>query len=432
VAKTTLGVQGLSRWRKSLNILALVPIVFSYFILLFSPAYAEQLTISSTVGEGGILEIVPPTGYKISQVLFASYGTPSSTYQQGWCHAIDSQAIVESYLQGKDYLSIPANNGVFGDPCPGTYKYLAVVLVYEPLVSIPVSFLNPPQNVFISSQNGVVTLSWDAPQDSGVAVERYAVMWSTTNFQSDGWAIASTETSVTLNPSMFETTGGLDKTYQFQIRADNDTLAVYSERSMTVEAFVQSIHIDPTPTPTPTPTQETPTPTATDTPPVTPPATSEPPVVPPSIPTPEPSSPSKSSTPEATQSPTQDNIPSSNDSTDAKVDYILENLVPGDAVSSEMIAELGIDYADLPPDTPVELDNGVVLTAQVADALQVFENPSEIFEAVLTDPSKALTAFANIGADMTPEKRKESQKVIVAAVIAGQVLTTTSMVGRIR
>jgi hypothetical protein len=97
-----------------------------------------------------------------------------------------------------------------------------------------------------------------------------------------------------------------------------------------------------------------------------------------------------------------------------------------------MIAELGIDYEDLPPNTPVELENGVVLTAEVADALQVFENPSEIFEAVLTDPSKALTAFANIGADMTPEKRKESQKVVVAAVIAGQVLTTASMVGRIK
>ena len=52
--------------------------------------------------------------------------------------------------------------------------------------------------------------------------------------------------------------------------------------------------------------------------------------------------------------------------------------------------------------------------------------------AVFTDPGKALTAVANIGEDMTDATRKESQKVVIAAVIAAQVLTTASMVGRVR
>jgi hypothetical protein len=113
------------------------------------------------------------------------------------------------------------------------------------------------------------------------------------------------------------------------------------------------------------------------------------------------------------------------------VDVILEQ-ADGNAISTELINELGIDYEDLPDDQPVALDNGVILFAEVADALEMFENPSEILGAVFTDPGKALTALANVGADMTPEKREESQKVVVASVIAAQILSTSSVIGRIR
>jgi hypothetical protein len=94
--------------------------------------------------------------------------------------------------------------------------------------------------------------------------------------------------------------------------------------------------------------------------------------------------------------------------------------------------EAGLDYSNLPPSQPVTLENGVVVTAEVADALEIFSNPSEILGAVFKDPGKALTAIANIGADMTDATRKKSQKVVIAAVIAAQVLTTASMVGRVR
>lgn len=113
------------------------------------------------------------------------------------------------------------------------------------------------------------------------------------------------------------------------------------------------------------------------------------------------------------------------------VDVILEQ-ADGNAISTELINELGLDYEDLPDDQPVALENGVILIAKVADALEIFENPSEILGAVFTDPGKVLTAVANIGADMTPEKREQSQKVVVASVIAAQVLSTTSVIGRIR
>ena len=111
---------------------------------------------------------------------------------------------------------------------------------------------------------------------------------------------------------------------------------------------------------------------------------------------------------------------------------VLVTQADGEAISSEMIDELGLDFEDLPADQPISLENGVILLAEVADALEIFSNPSEILGAVFTDPGKALTAVANIGADMTDTTRKESEKVVIAAVIAAQVLTTASMVGRVR
>jgi hypothetical protein len=64
------------------------------------------------------------------------------------------------------------------------------------------------------------------------------------------------------------------------------------------------------------------------------------------------------------------------------------------------------------------LDNGVILTAEVAIALEVLENPAELIADLFTDPGKVLLAFASVGSDMTPEDREESQKAVVAAVIA--------------
>ena len=114
------------------------------------------------------------------------------------------------------------------------------------------------------------------------------------------------------------------------------------------------------------------------------------------------------------------------------VDVILEQ-ADGNAISTELINELGLDYEDLPDDQPVMLDNGVILFAEVTDALEIFENPSEILGAIFTDPGKALTAIANVGADMTPEQREESQTIVVASIIVGQIVSTTNLItGRIR
>lgn len=97
----------------------------------------------------------------------------------------------------------------------------------------------------------------------------------------------------------------------------------------------------------------------------------------------------------------------------------------GEAVSAEDIKDAGLTYDDLPPETPVELrtddkGNPVIIEAQVAAALVLLESPAALVGALFDDPGKALLAVASIGADMSPEERAQSEKVVVASVIAGQ------------
>jgi hypothetical protein len=115
----------------------------------------------------------------------------------------------------------------------------------------------------------------------------------------------------------------------------------------------------------------------------------------------------------------------------AEVADALIEAADGEAVTAEAIEEAGLTYADLPPNTPVEVrqdENGneVVITAEVAAALVVLESPAALVEAIFTDPEQALLALASIGADMSEEEREEAEKIIVASVIAGQAAVNAS------
>ena len=101
-------------------------------------------------------------------------------------------------------------------------------------------------------------------------------------------------------------------------------------------------------------------------------------------------------------------------------DALLEEFA-GEPVSFEAFEESGLDYEDLPPDTPITLENGVIITAEVADAIDIFDTPTELLSTVFSDPGKALKAIRNVGADMTEEERETSQNTVVAAVIVTQV-----------
>jgi hypothetical protein len=191
---------------------------------------------------------------------------------------------------------------------------------------------------------------------------------------------------------------------------------------------------DPSPTPAPS-LSPSESPLQPEVPVVTPSPTLEP-----QTSSPEPLVPDSNESPSPDPSPSSTEVPSDNNIIDgltaeesAALNELLTKYGPMDAISFEDFEASGLDYEDLPPDQPVMLDNGVILTAAVADAIEMFENPSELLLTVLTDPGKVLKAFANVGADMTPEQRKESQIVVVASIIVGQIISTTNLItGRIR
>ena len=211
-------------------------------------------------------------------------------------------------------------------------------------------------------------------------------------------------------------------------------------------------NLNPEPTPIPEPTQTaspepTPSETATPTPEPIPVATQEPeptpepivsevapePVVEPEpiapdlepdlVPEPEPTIEPEPTVEELTQAVIEDAL-ADGVLTDTERELVADALVEefaGEAITFEALQEAGLDYEDLPQDQPVTLENGVVLTAEIADAIEIFESGAEVISALLNNPAKALKAFVNVGADMTPEERETSQNTVVAAVVVTQV-----------
>ncbi len=69
-------------------------------------------------------------GAVISEISFASYGTPEGSCGNysvnATCHAPNSSSIVGSYCSGKQSCTVPAITPIFGDPCVGTFKKLVI------------------------------------------------------------------------------------------------------------------------------------------------------------------------------------------------------------------------------------------------------------------------------------------------------------------
>jgi len=106
--------------------------------------------------------------------------------------------------------------------------------------------LNQPTNLRVQQlSDGQVEILWDAPAQSNVSVERYAIFFTTGD--NAGWGIPATQTNAYLSRDIFAQTGGLDATYTFKVRSDNDTLAIYSEFSSAASLLVSA----PVPTITP-------------------------------------------------------------------------------------------------------------------------------------------------------------------------------------
>jgi hypothetical protein len=105
------------------------------------------------------------------------------------------------------------------------------------------------------------------------------------------------------------------------------------------------------------------------------------------------------------------------------VEALLEDLKPGESISAEQVQASGVSYADLPPETPIEIrtdenGNALIITAEVAANVELVQDPGALLEAAFTDPGAALAALGSIGADMTEAEREEATEMVVATVVA--------------
>ena len=278
----------------------------------------------------------------------------------------------------------------------------------------------------------------------------------------------------------YSTNGPLQGNERTGARLTDGTVVTLEQAGVTqvaVPVVLEPVPVVPTPEPIPTPTPEptpTPTPEPTPTPvpqpeprprpePVIdiapevlppaeePPAVVEPPVEEPPVEVPpaeeppieeppaeEPPAPAEEPPAPAEEplAPVEEAPPVvTEESTPEEIAVAVEALIAsadGEAITAEAIAEAGLTYADLPPNTPVEVrtdahGNEVVIRAEVAAALEVLESPAEFISAIFENPAQALLALASIGADMSEEERKQSTETVVAAVIVGQIATQSAV-----
>lgn len=114
----------------------MTPILFLFLFATYisSAAFALQ----SLQCEGKTNQITCPERQLIS-ISEANYGRTAAAHQPNQpvvcphratsnrkCGASNSMTIVDGACEGKNSCSVRASNGVFGDPCGGTYKYLNI------------------------------------------------------------------------------------------------------------------------------------------------------------------------------------------------------------------------------------------------------------------------------------------------------------------
>jgi hypothetical protein len=279
-----------------------------------------------------------------------------------------------------------------------------------PPVVVP-PFLNPPLDV-----NAVVTgidvkVTWKAPIDSGTAVEHYALSWTYDGQPGWGVGVWGNEFVVTNLPENKEIT--------FWVRADNDTLQIYSPNSNPAAVTIPTVVVPPVDPPVPPVDPVDPTPIdpgqgsgEEPQPPVdTPTSTPEQPLVKPEIPTPPVEQPvSKPVEPVAPEPPLTEQDPSTIDPSTLSTEEV--TALQEAAFETLATAEQGS------PEYEQALEQ--LWVAAEADDLEVDEALAAIpllgnAAVALTD---AINFVGNVGADMSPKVREESKKIVVSAVVA--------------
>jgi hypothetical protein len=387
--------------RKSRNLLAVCFIAFN-FLFLVAPAYGEEVTSEVTT-------IVTPGGDDVS------YQIPLT---------------VSVVYDGVTYENVYATTNsviTFGRP-DGTYW----------------TYPTTP-SVSIESKDW-----WVLPQQ--MPDTHFIINVSEGGFQVDGnyrpYGTFTGDTTSIIITAQIQTDGTVAYSYAVNgpLAGNERTGAVLTDGTVVPLSEVNIIEVEEAPVLEPTPVDPTPEPEVV---PVEPePVLPEPEVVPPPVPQPLPPfvpepepveppmvEPEPQPEPELEPTPEPPVVepePEIVPEPEVPVEVIEEPVVeetpePTVEEEPEVLQAEDVEASELPADTPIELANGVVLTAGVVAALELFDNPAELLSEIFTNPAQVLTALSNIGADMSEEERKESTETILAAVIVGQIATQSAV-----
>jgi len=284
-----------------------------------------------------------------------------------------------------------------------------------PVVVTP-PFLNPPLDVNAVATGVDVKVTWKAPIESGTPVEHYALMWTYDGQPGWGVGVWGNEYTITNLPENKEVT--------FWVRADNDTLAVYSSNSNAVVVTTGTIPVVPPVDP--------PTPVDPD-----PPTPVDPPVDPVDPVSPEPTDPGQGSVeepkpivdtpPSVPEEPVQEEQPTNEENVTSEPPITQEDpanidpttLSPTEVVQLQEAANETLATSE--PGSP-EYEKALeqLWVAAEADDLEV--DPALAAIPLLGNAAVALTDalnfVGNVGADMSPKVREESKKIVISAVVA--------------
>jgi hypothetical protein len=95
--------------------------------------------------------------------------------------------------------------------------------------------------------------------------------------------------------------------------------------------------------------------------------------------------------------------------------------IPEPEVPEEVIEEPTVEE-----EQTVTMANGVVVTLEVAQSLELLSNPTELLATLFTDPAAAFAALGDVGADLPPEVREKAESVVLSAIIAGNIATSAA------
>lgn len=365
----------ISYYARRSNLLAVIFLVFGTSIFLIPTAQAQSAWTTVVCATNGGNQQSFQIGWDNSNQFFADKGYIPRLYCEGG-YAGNYRTYVSDTLNDS---SLGYFNGVVPTPLNPT-----------PVEPSPSPSPSPSESATVDTATSPSPTPSPTPSNTPAPEPSPSVAPDTSTSQSSG---QETQTSQTETPTVTPT--------------QTDSSTVPSDTA-TVVAPVDGSTATSQPTP-PEPAPAPPVPPAVE--PDPPAVVPEPPLVEPEPPTPVEEAPEEAPEPpiEAEEPPPVAEEPP----TEAEEPPVEPETVQADEVDLETLA----------PDTPVQLENGVILEASVVVALQLLENPAELLAEIFTNPAKVLTALSNIGADMSPEVREDSEKVVISAVIAGNIAT---------